>query len=152
MVTTKYFLLYETKSRKSYHNFNHILHVLNNYFSWSKTVCYNIYYSNYLPHILVRDQLLFVVVCFFCLFYNVLYCSFAAEDYNHKFVVIVPCLQDFASHYTEFTEAVAQFDQRLGHIVCQAFEDCSGTDSIFKVRCGLFPMHSSLHGTCNVRY
>ena len=33
----------------SYHNFNIILNVLNNYFSWSKALCFNKYYSDYLP-------------------------------------------------------------------------------------------------------
>ena len=43
-------------------------------------------------------------------------------------------LQDFTSECTKFTQSIAKFDQRLGHIVCQAFEDCSGPESIFKVR------------------
>lgn len=49
-------------------------------------------------------------------------------------ILWIMILQDFVSQYTKFTQSIGKFDQRLGHIVCQAFEDCSGTESIFKVR------------------
>ena len=41
---------------KSYHNFNFILSALNN-FSWSKTLLFNKYYSDYLPQFLVQTTL-----------------------------------------------------------------------------------------------
>jgi len=37
-------------------------------------------------------------------------------------------------NYRVVVENVMEFDRRLGSIVCQAFDDCSGTESAFKVR------------------
>ena len=42
-------------------------------------------------------------------------------------------VQEFTSDYKEFKERIAEIDQRLGCILCQAFEDCSGCKSAFKV-------------------
>ena len=35
--------------------------------------------------------------------------------------------------YSLFIERVDDFDQRLASILCQAFHDCSGCESVFKV-------------------
>ena len=43
-----------------------------------------------------------------------------------------PFLQ-FSKDYAYFVDRVADFDQRLGSILCQAFHDCSGCESVFKV-------------------
>ena len=43
-------------------------------------------------------------------------------------------MQEFDTNYRVVTENVVEFDRRLGSIVCQAFDDCSGTESAFKVR------------------
>lgn len=44
------------------------------------------------------------------------------------------CLKDFDRDYKSFQENVADFDQRLSRIFHLVFQDCSGLESIFKVR------------------
>ena len=36
--------------------------------------------------------------------------------------------------YDHFLEKIDDFDRRLATIICQAYDDCSGLESIFKVR------------------
>lgn len=52
-----------------------------------------------------------------------------------SFVVIISnhTLQDFVKDYADFEENIEDLDRRLGNIVCQAFDDCSGTEGAFKV-------------------
>ena len=42
-------------------------------------------------------------------------------------------VQAFLSDYTSFKEKIADMELRLGFIVCQAFDDCPGCESAFKV-------------------
>ena len=46
---------------------------------------------------------------------------------------IVFVFQEFASDIVYFKESVADFDQRLGCVLCYAFDDCSGCEAAFKV-------------------
>lgn len=41
--------------------------------------------------------------------------------------------QEFPYDYEEFKEFILDLDRRLASIACQAFEDCSGLESVFKV-------------------
>ena len=40
----------------------------------------------------------------------------------------------FMEDFEEFNGSIADLDRRLATIVCQGFDDCSGSESIFKVR------------------
>ena len=42
-------------------------------------------------------------------------------------------LQAFLSDYKSFKDKIADMELRLGFIVCQAFDDCHGCESAFKV-------------------
>lgn len=42
-------------------------------------------------------------------------------------------VKDFEEDYTFFKEKVADYDRQLGNILCLAYKDCSGLESIFKV-------------------
>ena len=39
----------------------------------------------------------------------------------------------FLQDYDEFKAVIADLDKRLATIVCQGFDDCSGTEAIFRV-------------------
>ncbi|XP_053089780.1 dynein axonemal heavy chain 11 isoform X1 [Pangasianodon hypophthalmus] len=41
--------------------------------------------------------------------------------------------KDFDEDYTNFKENVTHYDRRLGNILCLAYKDCSGLESIFKL-------------------
>uniref|UniRef100_A0A8B9HT19 Dynein, axonemal, heavy chain 11 n=1 Tax=Astyanax mexicanus TaxID=7994 RepID=A0A8B9HT19_ASTMX len=41
--------------------------------------------------------------------------------------------QDFEEDYACFKQEVTDYDRRLGNIVCLAYKDCSGLESVFKV-------------------
>lgn len=41
--------------------------------------------------------------------------------------------QKFVSDYEEFMTKVADWDKRLGFIICQAFDDCGNPQAVFKV-------------------
>ena len=41
--------------------------------------------------------------------------------------------QEFVDDYNRFTERIADLDRRLASIVCQGFDDCSGTEAALKV-------------------
>lgn len=41
--------------------------------------------------------------------------------------------QEFLNDYNNFTIKIGDFDRRLATIICQAFDDCSGVESLFKV-------------------
>ncbi len=41
--------------------------------------------------------------------------------------------QAFVEDYVEFKLKIADLDRRLASIICQAFDDCSGVESAFKV-------------------
>lgn len=43
------------------------------------------------------------------------------------------CLKDFEKDFSSFQERVADFDRQLSSILCLAFQDCSGLESVFKV-------------------
>lgn len=42
-------------------------------------------------------------------------------------------VKDFDEDYAHFKAKVADYDRRLGNILCLAYKDCSGLESIFKV-------------------
>ena len=42
-------------------------------------------------------------------------------------------VQVFVSQYEAFKRQIEDMEQRLGQIVCQAFDDCSGCESALKV-------------------
>ena len=42
-------------------------------------------------------------------------------------------LKEFPNDYTEFNGFVLDLDRRLSSIITQAFDDCNGLTSIFKV-------------------
>ena len=42
-------------------------------------------------------------------------------------------VQAFLSDYKSFKEKIADMELRLGFVVCQAFDDCPGCESAFKV-------------------
>lgn len=42
-------------------------------------------------------------------------------------------VQVFVSQYESFKRQIEDMEQRLGQIVCQAFDDCSGCESALKV-------------------
>ncbi|XP_078609718.1 dynein beta chain, ciliary-like isoform X2 [Branchiostoma floridae x Branchiostoma japonicum] len=44
-----------------------------------------------------------------------------------------PKNEDFMADYKRFTDRIYDLDRRLGAIICQAFDDCSGIESIFKL-------------------
>jgi dynein heavy chain len=44
------------------------------------------------------------------------------------------CLKEFDLDYSEFKKFVFDLDCRLSAIIIQAFDDCSGLTSIFKVK------------------
>ena len=48
-------------------------------------------------------------------------------------VRIFPIFQKFLTDYETFKEKMADMEQRLAYIVCQAFDDCSGCESAFKL-------------------
>ena len=41
--------------------------------------------------------------------------------------------QEFLDDYNVFEKQVYDLDRRLGSLLCQGFDDCSGLESIFKV-------------------
>ncbi len=42
-------------------------------------------------------------------------------------------LQKFLVAYAEFKAQIADMEKRLAQMVCQAFDDCAGCESAFKV-------------------
>ncbi|KAL1259213.1 hypothetical protein QQF64_009790, partial [Cirrhinus molitorella] len=48
--------------------------------------------------------------------------------------------QDFEKDFSSFQERVADFDRRLSSILCLAFQDCSGLESVFKLVAVLKPL------------
>ncbi|XP_051721899.1 dynein axonemal heavy chain 11 [Ctenopharyngodon idella] len=48
--------------------------------------------------------------------------------------------QDFEKDFSSFQENVADFDRRLSSILCLAFQDCSGLESVFKLVAVLKPL------------
>lgn len=49
------------------------------------------------------------------------------------FCLMLSCAQDFVCHYMRFMEQSRDFDQRLGTVLNQAFQDSKNLDSTFKV-------------------
>ena len=47
--------------------------------------------------------------------------------------VINTIVQKFCIEYESFNERITSMDQRLSQTVCQAFDDCSGCQSVFKL-------------------
>ena len=43
------------------------------------------------------------------------------------------CVQVFIGQYETFKREMEDMEQRLGQIVCLAFDDCSGSESVLKV-------------------
>uniref|UniRef100_A0AAY5EZT2 Dynein heavy chain tail domain-containing protein n=1 Tax=Electrophorus electricus TaxID=8005 RepID=A0AAY5EZT2_ELEEL len=43
------------------------------------------------------------------------------------------CVNHFEQDYAHFKQTVTDYDRRLGSILCLAYKDCSGLESIFKV-------------------
>lgn len=43
------------------------------------------------------------------------------------------CVKDFEKDFSRFQERVEDFDRQLSSILCLAFQDCSGLESVFKV-------------------
>ena len=41
--------------------------------------------------------------------------------------------QEFPKDYESFKKAIADLDRRMASIVCQAFDDCSGLESAFRL-------------------
>lgn len=41
---------------------------------------------------------------------------------------------EFMEDYAAFEGSIADLDKRLASIICQAFDDCSGLESAFRVR------------------
>ena len=52
-----------------------------------------------------------------------------------KIYVIHVFLQSFPGDYETFRQQVEDLDRRLGAMICQGFDDCSGLEAVFKVRC-----------------
>lgn len=53
---------------------------------------------------------------------------------DHYFMyILIHLIQDFEKDFSSFQENVADFDRRLSSILCLAFQDCSGLESVFKV-------------------
>ena len=42
-------------------------------------------------------------------------------------------MQEFPKDYNNFKKSIADLDRRLASIVCQAFDDCSGLEAVFKL-------------------
>ncbi len=59
------------------------------------------------------------------------------------------CVQEFEVNYHVVTENVVEFDRRMGSIVCQAFDDCSGTESSFKVGIQVAPTTVRFNLSCD---
>ncbi len=64
----------------------------------------------------------------YIIYMHVLTCLRIRSLYRFNF-----SLQEFSQDMLLFDESVAVFDQRLGSILCRAFEDCSGCEAAFKV-------------------
>lgn len=58
----------------------------------------------------------------------------------------------FVVDYSLFIERIDDYDQRLASILCQAFHDCSGCESVFKVHIQVY--YSDIHAlsTCTYMY
>lgn len=41
--------------------------------------------------------------------------------------------KEFLEDYDQFTDQIHDLDKRLGSILCQGFDDCSGLESAFRV-------------------
>ncbi|XP_066292954.1 dynein beta chain, ciliary-like [Branchiostoma lanceolatum] len=60
------------------------------------------------------------------------------QDYFKVFIEsnydsLDPKNEDFMADYKRFTDRIYDLDRRLGAIICQAFDDCSGIEAIFKL-------------------
>lgn len=64
------------------------------------------------------------------------------EEFNELFKVFTersydcmdPTQTEFITDYTNFNNKVADLDRRLATIICQAFDDCSGLEAVYKVK------------------
>ncbi len=54
-------------------------------------------------------------------------------------------LQSFSLKYADFRSSIAELDQRIGYVTCKAFNDCSGSEAVFKVKSDLGK--AIFHGT-----
>jgi dynein heavy chain len=52
---------------------------------------------------------------------------------NKKYDPLDPTSKEFVNDYHEFNSFVLDLDRRLSAIICQAFDDCNGLNSIFKL-------------------
>lgn len=48
-------------------------------------------------------------------------------------LIVQSCFKAFVEDYVEFKLKIDDLDRRLAAIICQAFDDCSGVESAFKV-------------------
>ncbi|KAJ8313224.1 hypothetical protein KUTeg_009222, partial [Tegillarca granosa] len=63
------------------------------------------------------------------------------EEFNEEYKIFTertydcldPNSDEFLNDYNNFTIKIGDFDRRLATIICQAFDDCSGVDSVFKL-------------------
>ncbi|XP_067673689.1 dynein beta chain, ciliary-like [Haliotis asinina] len=61
--------------------------------------------------------------------FNEVYKVFSDRSYD----CLDPSSKEFLDDYNSFLEKIGDFDRRLATIICQAFDDCSGLESIFKL-------------------
>jgi len=77
---------------------------------------------------------LYIVVCPFVLFLLAIVLSVLRyTDSDYPFGIFKLFLQEFLSDYRRSISKINDFDRRLATILLQAFDDCSTTESVFKV-------------------
>lgn len=75
---------------------------------------------------------------------------------SRTYDVLDPDDKSFINDYEQFQNSIHDMDLKLSAVLCQAFEDCSNLESMFKVRnsfAGYFSFHNEPYiNSCNLLF